>query len=236
MEVLNRLWAFIRSNKIRLEDIAESIGMTRQGFEYAIKNESVKLVQWEKLKEIDELKPFFEVEPSLTVVQDRKPQYGGDENILVVPVDHNNEELVPLVGFSARASYISRCKEPEFIEELPMLQLYGHQDGTYRAFQIQGDSMTIDGVHGIRENDIVVCKYLQLHHWKSPGRKIREGQLFVIVTNENILFKKISKHDLSTGLITCSSFNEYDDDFTIHIDDIKELWYYKGYYSTRSFV
>ena len=62
--------------------------------------------------------------------------------ILSITVDDNDKEYIDLVPQKAAAGYLNGYSDPEYLEELPKFrlpQLNGH--GTYRAFEVSGDSM-----------------------------------------------------------------------------------------------
>ncbi len=62
--------------------------------------------------------------------------------ILAITVDANNRENVELVSQKASAGYLAGYQDPEFVKDLPKISLpVLPKNRTYRAFEIQGDSM-----------------------------------------------------------------------------------------------
>lgn len=62
-------------------------------------------------------------------------------SVLTVVIDKYNEELVPLVPIYAYAGYLRGYSDPEFVKTLPIGDRETFKDGTYRDFEIKGDSM-----------------------------------------------------------------------------------------------
>ena len=148
------------------------------------------------------------------------------EQVLPIVVNQNNEELIPMVPVYAHAGYGKHFEDHEFIQDLPT-SFAGHfNDGTYRDFEIKGDSME----PYVFENDVVRCKYLQHHYWQNK-QQLRLDETFIIITNEDVLLKKISAYD--GKVFQLHSFNGYYNDYTVPAKDVKELWYVKLTMSKR---
>src|SRR5690606_4463409 len=73
-----------------------------------------------------------------------KPKRKGDGSsmrVLTVAVDDKDEENIALVPVKASAGYLNGYADPEFIGELPLFNLPMLSEGSYRAFELKGDSM-----------------------------------------------------------------------------------------------
>lgn len=143
----------------------------------------------------------------------------------VVTVDLNHMNTISLVGVRARAGYLGGYGDPVFVEKLPSYNLPGFHNGTYRAFEVDGDSMKPT----LGKGDIVVCE------WVESTDHVREDRVHVIVTkNDGIVIKRVLNRINKYGHLVCKSDNfdkmEYDN---IHIypDDILEIWYPRLYIS-----
>src|SRR5690606_1024452 len=66
---------------------------------------------------------------------------GSNLRVLAVTVDANNNENIEMVPVLASAGYLNGYNDPEYLKELPKLSLPMFNQGTYRAFEIKGDSM-----------------------------------------------------------------------------------------------
>lgn len=155
-------------------------------------------------------------------------------NILVVPVDAGNDELVTVVPEYALASYSEGYRDTNFISELPIetvpddLRTYG----TIRKFQIYGDSMEPEFHHG----DWVYCSYVDTSQSRMMGIKIRDRHIYVIISQERgPLLKRIGYKE-GNEYLQCYSTNPAHKPFQLHLSEIRELWYvrrkYTGHFSS----
>ena len=73
-----------------------------------------------------------------------------------------------MVDTKAAAGYPTRYLEPEYYKELPAFKLPGsdYRNGTFRCFQIEGDSMQDTIQHGDYVIGIWITKILKLGHFK----------------------------------------------------------------------
>ncbi len=147
--------------------------------------------------------------------------------VLTIAVDKQNNEVVKMVPAYAQAGYQTGFADPEFIDSLPDHDFYAEGEGTYRVFELKGDSM----FPHLQEGDFVKAKYLPPVHWKS---KLRPNEVFIVVSKDGIVCKQVVAHNPETGQLTLHSFNQLYDDYTLNLEDVMELWYYKGFYSRRN--
>lgn len=126
-----------------------------------------------------------------------------------------DRELISLVPISARAGYSAGVIQPSYIKELPKFNLplnEINQFGTYRVFQIAGDSM----IPIVKPNDYVICEYVD--NWRAT----KDLSAYIIITqSEGILFKRITRKDEKLTLI--SENKEYEP-YEIEIGEIIEIW------------
>ncbi|MGD1846668.1 MAG: helix-turn-helix transcriptional regulator [Salibacteraceae bacterium] len=134
-----------------------------------------------------------------------------------------------LVALYAHAGYLRWYSDPEFIRSLPLTQDTTYDDGTYRDFEIKGDSME----NYFFERDIIRAKYLPEIYWE---KRLHVGQLFVILhKTDGVVFKQLVDHNPNSGDLTLHSFNDYYEDYTVNLRDVQQLWYYTEYRSRRLF-
>lgn len=153
-----------------------------------------------------------------------------DESIMKVekqPVLYIQENImnVPLVNQYAYAGYLNGLNDPIFIEELPKVPFIVEKEhkGDYICFEVKGDSMD-DGTHeSYLERDILLCRNVRKDFWHS---KLHINKWdFVIVHKENgICVKRITKHDVENGIITCHSLNDYYQDFDLDLRDVTKIF------------
>lgn len=139
---------------------------------------------------------------NLTIVTDQK----GDERIVHVP-------------FPAQAGYGKLLDDPVFMQDLPSYLLPDPQFrfGCYRSFDIAGISMEPT----FRPNDIVIAAFIEPRYWEQA---IKNHQLFIIVTHQEVIIKRIVNKIKNEKLIECISDNEEFNSYTIPAQEIREVW------------
>ncbi|WP_420150348.1 LexA family transcriptional regulator [Spirosoma sp.] len=136
---------------------------------------------------------------------------------------------IPLVDEYAYASYPHGWKDSEYIEELPKhsIVLPKRDKGRYRAFVVRGDSMDDGGRKAIYAGDIVVGREVERDFWQSRLYINGTGRDYIIVHQDGVFIKRIIKHDVKEGLITCASSNPDKDhfpDFDVRLSEVYELY------------
>jgi transcriptional regulator with XRE-family HTH domain len=134
---------------------------------------------------------------------------------IVVSEKDLDRELISLVPISARAGYSTGIVQPSYIEELPKFNLPFNEIkrfGTYRVFQIAGDSM----LPIVKPNDYLIAEYID--NW----RVIKDLATYIIITQtDGILYKRISRRN---DRLTLISENKEYESFEIEVGEIIELW------------
>lgn len=144
------------------------------------------------------------------------------------PIDSGDQivMMVPLVHKYAYAGYQAGYGDDEYVEALPKVPMIVDKEhkGTYRAFEIRGDSMNNGEVGSYEEGYIAYGRELQQHHWRSKLH-FKQWKSFVIVTKtDGILIKEIIKHDVEKGIITLHSWNPDYPDIEMSLDEIAQLF------------
>lgn len=147
----------------------------------------------------------------------RKP---GTE-IITVTVDSAGNENIVLVGNKARGGYPNHYMEPEFLSDLPAFSLPGtrFKNGTFRAFEVAGDSMQPTCYPG----DIVIAQ--KLYNWAT---EIREGYVHIIVTKDDILVKRVLNRLVESGNLVLKSDNFAYPVQLMEGEDVLEVWIAKA--------
>lgn len=140
---------------------------------------------------------------------------------IVVTVDSSGDENIVMVDTKAAAGYPTRYLEPEFYKELPAFKLPGsdYRNGTFRCFQIEGDSMQESIQHG----DYVIGRFCDNHF-----KDVRDGYIHVVVTNDNVLVKRLVNKAETEHKMLLISDNEAYPELALDIDEIKEIWFVKS--------
>jgi phage repressor protein C with HTH and peptisase S24 domain len=139
--------------------------------------------------------------------------------VLAIVTTPENEERIVHVPVPAQAGYPAACTDPAFVGELPSYSLPGDlfSQGTYRSFDVSGDSMEPTLVAG----DKVVCHYLEPAQWVSS---IKTGHVHVLVTRTGVLAKRLGKRiGPDRGLALLSDNPSYPPQETDWAD-ILEIW------------
>ncbi|MBC7743999.1 MAG: helix-turn-helix domain-containing protein [Flavobacterium sp.] len=146
----------------------------------------------------------------------------GNVRVLSISVDSNDRENIELVPVKASAGYLNGYADPEFITELPKFHLPMFRQGTYRAFEINGDSML-----PLQSGTIVVGEYLS--NWND----IKSGDTYVIISkSEGIVYKRAGNKFKENKLLKLISDNTIYKPYSIPSEDILEIWRAKAYIST----
>lgn len=143
--------------------------------------------------------------------------------VLSITVDQDDQENIELVPVKASAGYLNGYADPEYVSELPRFSLPFFRHGTYRAFEIHGDSML-----PLPSGSIIVAEYVDDWH------DIKPGQTYVVISsNEGIVYKRVvQKYKEEKGLLL-SSDNKVYDPYWVPAADIVEVWKAKAFISTE---
>lgn len=142
-----------------------------------------------------------------------------DIRVLPITVSDNQRSNIELVLAKAIAGYVAGMKEASYISELPRFYLPKLPVGTYRAFEIEGDSMP-----PIQDGYIVVGRFVE------HARDLKSGHRYILVLRDNgVVFKKvISELESSKKLILASDNTEYLP-YSVAAKDVLEAWEFKAF-------
>lgn len=152
------------------------------------------------------------------------PTYSGMPQ--VVAVNQTGEENVVYVPVKARAGYLDGYGDPEYIETLPSFNMPHLTNGTYRCFEVKGNSM----VRTFFDGDLVFGKYVE------DLRDIKDGRVYVVVSkNEGVVLKRVINRIDERGKLILKSDNKDGNypAYTINGEDIMEVWYVTMYASKQ---
>ena len=144
---------------------------------------------------------------------------GPEEN--AVYLTGNNVMMLPVVGQRAQAGFLVGYGDNEYLDSLPHIPYEVDKEyrGKYVCFEVSGDSMD-NGTHeSILENDVLVCREVQRHHWINKLH-INKWDFVLVHKEHGIVVKRITKHDTDRGILTLHSLNEMYEDYTVRIDDL----------------
>ncbi|WP_452221642.1 XRE family transcriptional regulator [Lacinutrix salivirga] len=136
----------------------------------------------------------------------------------VIAVNQDQEENVVYVPVKARAGYLDGYGDAEYIETLPSFHMPQLNNGTYRCFEVQGNSM----VRTFFDGDMVFGKYVE------NLNDIKDGRVYIIVSkNDGIVLKRVINRINERQKLILKSDNKDGNypTFTIDAEDIVEIWY-----------
>lgn len=157
-----------------------------------------------------------------TTIDNGKPDTSGKRlRVLSITVDGNDRENIELVRQKAAAGYLNGYADPEYLEELPRFQLPNLPQGTYRAFEISGDSML-----PLVPGTIIIGEYTE--NWES----IKDGHSYVLVTaSEGVVYKRVYNKLDEGKKLSLHSDNPAYPPYTVDVADVVEVWKAKSYIS-----
>lgn len=149
---------------------------------------------------------------------------GSNLRVLSISVDQHDRENIELVPVKASAGYLNGFSDPQYISDLPKFQLPipALRQGTFRAFEIMGDSML-----PIQPGSVIVGEYLD--NWND----VKAGETYIVISkNEGVVYKRAGNKFKETRELKLISDNKTYDPYSIASDDILEIWKAKAYIST----
>ncbi len=145
------------------------------------------------------------------------------KDVVVVTVDEQSRNNIELVPVRAAAGYLNGYADPEYIKELPRFKLPILKQGTYRAFEISGDSML-----PILPGTIVIGELVE------DINSVKNGKPYILVTSrEGIVFKRVFNYLQETGKLFLVSDNRQYSPYQVDGADIIEVWSAKAYISVE---
>lgn len=146
---------------------------------------------------------------------------GSNLRVLSVTVDSQDRENIELVPVKASAGYLNGYADPEFISELPRFNLPFLKQGSYRAFEIKGDSML-----PLPSGTIIIGEYVD--DWND----VKQGETYIFITkSEGVVYKRAG-NKLKNKSIRLLSDNAAYQPYQVELEDIMEIWKSKAFIST----
>lgn len=141
---------------------------------------------------------------------------GENRRLFPIMVDSSNNDKIEVVTAKASAGYLNGYADPEYMEELPLMELPFRVNGKQRAFPVRGDSMP-----PLKTGDLVIGKYIE------SLSDISEGKTYILLTKEDgIVYKRICGK--SGELLELHSDNPSYSPYTVPVSDVLEIWEYSS--------
>src|SRR5688572_30085400 len=229
MPIVNQNLKFLRAEKgLTQKQLAEKLGL-KQATIGAYEEERAT----PPLPALLDFTRIFQVSLDALVSQDlskipekerKNLRPGRGKEVLAITVDSTSKENVELVMQKASAGYLNGYQDPEFVRDLPKINLpVLNRNRTYRAFEIQGDSML-----PIQPGSIIFGEHVE------DVSGIKNGKLYILVTKQDgIVFKRIFNFADDEGKLLLVSDNRQYEPYTILSEDVMEVWSAKAFFSNQ---
>ncbi len=144
-------------------------------------------------------------------LSDTKGSYLAKRRAQKLAAASNDIQIVPI---KAAAGYLAGYADPEFLDELNTFTLPMLASGTYRAFEIVGDSML-----PTPSGSVIVGEKVE------DLEEVKSNQTYVVVSrNEGIVYKRVLKNNKSRTKLTMVSDNTAYQPYNMNSDDVIEVW------------
>jgi transcriptional regulator with XRE-family HTH domain len=143
--------------------------------------------------------------------------------VLSISVDKDDNENIELVPVKASAGYMNGYADPEYVAKLPKFNLPMFTNGTYRAFEIKGDSML-----PLPSGSIIIAEYVE--NWAD----VKNAETYVVVSKgDGVVYKRIGNKFKDQKKLKLVSDNPVYEPYEVSSEDILELWKAKAFISTQ---
>lgn len=229
MAIVNKNLKYLRSHVgLTQKQLAEKLGLKQAAVgAYEEERSTPPLVS------LLDIAKIFKVNIDLLVTQDLSKMPEKDwkgksasrnKEVLAITVDSNNKENVELVTQKASAGYLAGYEDPQFVKELPKISIpVLPRNKTYRAFEIQGDSML-----PVQPGSIIFGEYVE------DAVSIKNGKLYILVTaHDGIVFKRVFNFSEDEGKLLLVSDNRQYQPYPVNAADVLEIWAAKAFFSNQ---
>ncbi len=147
--------------------------------------------------------------------QKNLPATTPDPSPHVITVDESGQENIVMVQTKAAAGYAENLTNPEYFRNLPAfsLPLPEYRNSTYRAFQVEGESM----IPELYPKDWIICEAVE------SLDNLKNGEIAVIIEKESVRVKTIQHSEDGHHLLLISANEEYPIAI-VPTHEIKEIW------------
>ncbi|GAL73640.1 hypothetical protein JCM19275_2487 [Nonlabens ulvanivorans] len=133
----------------------------------------------------------------------------------IISMDTSDRENMIMVPIKASAGYATNVLDTDWYQDLPAfsIPLPQYKEGSFRAFQVRGDSM----LPVLQPAEWVMGKAVE------SVRQANDNRIHVVVTADTVVVKKLRKSDIS-DLVNLISLNRDYPVIEQSVSEIKELW------------
>jgi len=118
----------------------------------------------------------------------------------IITINSEGNEAAIMIDIKAAAGFPANIDNPQFFSTLPSIQLPSSQfaSGTYICIQARGESMQPTIFH----HDWLISRFED-----NPIKNIKDNHVYVVVSKEGVIVKRIINQLKSKALIICQSDN-----------------------------
>lgn len=148
----------------------------------------------------------------------------------ITPMPQDGYMMVEYQDLSVAAGKMGGANPDLLPETKTRLVPREYETGNYLVVRVDGDSMDDGSKFSIPDGcEILIKEYPYEQGEVLPIR----NNLFVIVTREGTVLKQVVKHDTMNDTLTLHSFNPNYKDYTVHFEDILQIFIYRKITSNR---
>lgn len=137
----------------------------------------------------------------------------GNKILFPVMVDGEGNKYIEIVPQKASMGYLKGFSDPEYIENLPRIQLPFLGHGIFRGFMADGDSMP-----PFADGTCVIGEYLE------QLEDLKVGKEYIFITTEGYTFKTFVK--MNKASLTVAADNTLYDSYNIPLKNVVQIWRY----------
>ncbi|CAL2079943.1 Transcriptional regulator [Tenacibaculum sp. 190524A05c] len=172
------------------------------------------------------INPDYLFDKSQVMLREDLPNSNYTGTPQVVATNTSGEENIVFVPTQARAGYLTGYGDTEYIQNLPSFHMPHLRHGSFRCFEVQGNSM----VRTFFDGDLVFGQYVENLY------DVKDGRVYVIVSkNDGIVLKRVINRIQERGKLILKSDNKDGNypTYTINADEVMEVWYVTMYASKQ---
>lgn len=144
-------------------------------------------------------------------LSETKGSYLARRRQLKMAADTNVIHFVPV---KAAAGYLNGYADPEFLDELNTFTLPMLSSGTYRAFEISGDSML-----PTPSGSVIIAE--KVHSLDD----VKNNQACILLSRtEGVVYKRVQRNNRNKNKLTLVSDNPVYQPYQIAAEDVLEIW------------
>lgn len=223
MSLIENIKFLRKKKKFTQEKLAQALGINRPSIGAYEESRA-----YPKLVTLTEMAKLFGVTVDEMINEDlsKKNYLASKKNVKVLGIALNknaDKKYIPLVPNKATAGYTNGYQDPEYLTNLPKFHIPVLPKGTYRAFEISGDSML-----PLVSGSIVIGKYIE------QLADIKNGTTYILVTkSEGIVYKRVFNYLKEKNKLFLVSDNDSYAPYTLEPIEIVEIWEAKAYISVE---